>query len=208
MNDLFIVIILVAGGYAFFAWKKQGNKKNAKMAGLIALAAFVGFGITHEPEEDEVEETEEVAEAEEEIEEETVETEEEAESNPDVLSEEDVATIENNLHVVAEREVEREGVEINIHSFEYDEEDHEIVAWVDLQARPDSEDDAQSWARFFTHNMAEATVLDSENYTYDVSTLLVTQIEDDGFIHWTTSNFYRDSERYAFYDAQGMDLLD
>lgn len=84
-----MVIILVAGGYAFFAWKKQGNKKNAKIAGLIALAAFVGFGLTTEDEEEEAteDETEEVME--EEGEEGEVEAEEVAEEPEEEEEEED-----------------------------------------------------------------------------------------------------------------------
>lgn len=82
MDIVFLLIFFAAAWFAFVAWRKKGDKKGAAIAGLVALVAFAGVGITHEPDEEDEPETEEVAESDDEEPEETAEPEEEPQEEP------------------------------------------------------------------------------------------------------------------------------
>lgn len=148
---------------------------------------------------DEEEENEEAREENEEIE----ESDEEIE-----YSKEDIQNIESTIESRIDNDREDFGDEFYLHSFDYEENDNIIEAWVDNQHDPiiDDPQDVEEWSETFAWSIAEA-ITDPEELTYDVSLLLVTKIEEDEFLHWGTTYFDRDSNSYRFSEGPAMELI-
>lgn len=66
MDDLFLVLLIIALGYAAYAYKKDKDSKHIKIAAILAVVGFVGVGLTYDDEtevneeasEDQIEEVE------------------------------------------------------------------------------------------------------------------------------------------------------